>query len=532
MDFTKLTPEQLNKMDKQVLITIIGSLQGQLNAISSQLDFLSQQIALMNQRSFGRKTEQLDQMHQMTLFEVFNEPELLCDDSKEPEVSEITVSSHTRKSKSKREDKLAGLPARIFDHTLSEEELAKRFPHGYKELPCEVYKRLSIIPQTFLVDEHHVHVYAAKNNDGTIVKADRPADVFRDSIATPSLLAAIITGKYANHLPLERQSQCYKDNGVDLKPNTLANWMIKAADIHLSILYDELHEHLFQSHVVHADETPFQVIRDGRKAGTNSYMWVYRNGACDKDHPVVIYDYQESRRTDHPETFLKGYSGILVTDGYQVYHSLERKRDGLQVAGCWIHAKRKFAELIKSIGTDTADGTIAAEATSRISELFHLDNQWDDLEKAEREKQRQLILKPKVDDFFAWAKSEILKLPAQSNIRNGLQYCINQEQFLRVFLENGDVPMDNNLAEQAIRPFTLGRKNWVNINSVHGARASAILYSLVETAKANNLRVYEYLEYLLNKLAEHADDTQRDFLKDLLPWSEVVQEKCHSLKKS
>ena len=137
MDFTKLTPEQLDKMDKQVLITIIGSLQGQLNAISSQLDFLTQQIALMNQRSFGRKTEQLDQMHQITLFEIFNEPELICDDSKEPTVAEITVSSHTRKAKSKREDDLEGLPARIFEHRLNDAELAQPFPDGYRSFPSK-----------------------------------------------------------------------------------------------------------------------------------------------------------------------------------------------------------------------------------------------------------------------------------------------------------------------------------------------------------------------------------------------------------
>ena len=180
MDFTKLTPEQLNKMDKQILITIIGSLQGQLIAINSRLAFLSGQIALMNQRSFGRKTEQLDQMQQITLFDYFNEPELLCDDPKEPSVTGITVSSHTRKAKSRRQDKLAGLPARIFEHTLPQKELDTLFPNGYKELPCEVYKRLSIIPQTFLVDEHDVHVYASKDNDGTIAAeaAKRISELF------------------------------------------------------------------------------------------------------------------------------------------------------------------------------------------------------------------------------------------------------------------------------------------------------------------------------------------------------------------
>lgn len=532
MDFTKLTPDELNTMDKQVLITIIGSLQARLNAISSQLDFLTEQIALMNQRSFGRKSETLDGMHQMTLDEVFNEPELLRDDSGEPEITEITVSGHTRQAKSKREDNLEGLPARIFEHKLDDAKLAELFPGGYKELPCEVYKRLSIIPQTFLVDEHHVHVYAAKSNDGTIVRAERPADVFRNSIATPSLLAAIITGKYVNHLPLERQSKCYRENGACLEPNTMANWMIRASELHFSILYDELHNFLLGHSLIHADETPFEIVRDGRKAGTNSYMWVYRSGRCDASQPVVLYDYQPTRSTEHPERFLKGFSGIAVTDGYQAYHTLQKRRDGLRIAGCWVHAKRKFAELVKSVGDGIADDSIAAEAVRRISELFHLDNQWDDLSRKEREKQRQLVLKPKVDDFFAWARTEIQKLPAQSTTRNGLQYCINQEQFLRVFLSNGDVPMDNNLAEQAIRPFTIGRKNWVCANSILGAKASAILYSIVETAKANGLKVYDYLEFLLSELAKHAGDTDRDFLKDLLPWSEVVQEKCSNRKKS
>lgn len=208
----------------------------------------------------------------MTLFEVFNEPEVLSDDSKEPEISEIIILSHTRKKKTTREENLEGLTVRIINHTLCDEQLKERFPGRYKELPCKVYKRLSIIPQTFIVDEHHMHVYASKTNDGSIVRAPRPADVFRNSIATPSSVAAIITGKYTNHLPLDRQSRCYKDNGVKLQTNTLANWMMLASELHFSILYDELLKHLYDCRVVHADETPFEVIRDGRKAGSKSFM--------------------------------------------------------------------------------------------------------------------------------------------------------------------------------------------------------------------------------------------------------------------
>lgn len=532
-DFTKLTPEELNKMDKHVLITIIGSLQGQLNAISSQLNFLTEQIALMNQRSFGRKTEQADQMgQQMTIYDIFNEPEVFFDDSPEPEITEITISGHTRKQKSKREDNLEGLPARIFNHEIPKDKLEELFPHGYKELPCEIYKRLSVIPQTFFVDEHHVHVYASKNNDGTIVKADRPPSMFRNSIATPSIVALTMSGKYEKHLPIDRQSKCFKESGAKLEVNTLSNWMIKAAETYLSLIYDELHHHLYSSDVIHADETPFEVIKDGRSAGSDSYMWVYRNGTCDDDHPVVIYDYQPTRRADHPREFLKGYSGTLVTDGYQVYHTLEKQRDDLKVAGCWIHAKRKFAEIVKAIDTGPPENSIAAQAAKRISEIFHLDNGLDDLSKEERETQRQLVVKPKVDDFFAWTKTVISTLPSQSSTYNGLQYCLNQEKYLRVFLSDGNVPMDNNRAEQAIRPFTIGRKNWVNMYSTKGAQASAVIYSIVETAKANNLKVYDYMEYLFTELPKHMDDKKRDFIKDLLPWAEAVQEKCHSPKKS
>ena len=527
------TTEELNKMSQPMLVNLVELHQNQLKTISAQLSYLTEQIALMNQRAFGRKTETSETLeNQLTIFEVFNEPELLCDDSKEPEITEITVSTHTRKKKSKREDNLEGLPARIFEHKLEDSKLAELFPHGYKELPCEIYKRLFIIPQTFMVDEHHVHIYASKNNDGTIIKADRPKDVFRNSVATPSLIAAIMAGKYLNHIPLERQSKLYEDYGVTLNTNTMANWMIKSSEIYFSILYDELHKHLYGMNVVHADESPFEVIVDGRSAGSKSQMWVYRNGACDNSKPIVLYDYRPTRCSNHPDEFLKGYSGTLVTDGYQAYHALENKRDDIKIAGCWVHAKRKFAEFVKaSSNVPEIDSSIAAEATKRISKIFHLDNKLEEFSSDARTIARQQSVKPEVDAFFAWAKETIVKLPKQSETYKGLNYCINQEKYLRVFLDNGNVPMDNNRAEQAIRPFTLGRKNWVNVYSQSGAQASAILYSIIETTRANNLRTIDYLEFLLTELVNHQDDTSKDFIKDLMPWSETVQSKFRKPEK-
>lgn len=442
----QLLDEQLNNLGKEALVVIISSLQDQLLALQSQLDHANAQLSL---------------------FDSFNEVEYLKQDPlKEPEITEVIIPSyHRKKAVGKRESDLSGLPARIIEHTLSDEELAVKFPDGYKELPEEVYKRLHIIPETFIVDEHHVHVYASKSNDGTILKAPRPKDLFRNSIATPALVASIINGKYTNALPLERQSKAFKTNDIQLSTNTMANWVIKSTDVYLSLIYDRLHELIYDSKVIHADESPIKVMRIDHakiKNGKKTYMWVYRNRPLRETHPVVLFDWQPSRHSDHPREFLNTFSGTVVTDGYQVYHKLAKERRNLKIAGCWVHARRPFAEFIKSVGQDTARGSIA------------------------------------------------------------------QEAYLRVFLSDGNVPMDNNYAEQAIRPFTIGRKNFVMIESSNGAKASAILYSLVETAKANMINTFEYFNLLLTEIPQHMDDKDLRFIDDLLPWSPRVQKECPS----
>ena len=548
----RLSDEQLNNLNKEALIIITASLQDQIESIQSQLDsanamladnnrqieLLTEQIRIMNQRQFGRKSESnLNEYEgQLTLFDVFNEAEFLSKpDEPEPDITEVVISSYKRsKRKGKREADLDGLPARIIDHKLSEEELAEKFPEGYKELPPEIYKRLYIIPETFIVDEHHVHIYASKKNTGVIVKAPRSVDLFRNSIATASLVASIINGKYANALPLERQSKAFKCNGINLSTNTMANWVIKSSDTYLSLIYDRLHELIYNNKVIHADETPAKVMRiDGKKIpnGKKTYMWVYRNRPLGRSHPIVLFDWQPSRRSDHPREFLKDFSGAVITDGYQVYHKLGKEREDLNVAGCWIHARRPYAEFIKSVGMKTAKGTIAQEAYDMITEIMHMDNEYDDLSPSDRKKQRQKHLKDKVDAYFGWVRSKYTQVTHNSTIGHALAYSINQEQYLRKFLDDGNIPMDNNYAEQAIRPFTIGRKNFVIIESDNGAKASAILYSLVETAKANDLNPYKYFELLLSELPKHMDDKDLKFLDSLMPWSSRVQRKCHSLNK-
>lgn len=547
----QLTDEQLNNLDKEALVIIASSLQSQLGFMQEQLntaneqladtnrqiELLTEQIRIMNQRQFGKKSEASSEIEgQLSLFDSFNEAEATADSSiPEPEITEVVISSYKRsKSKGKREADLDGLPARIIEHKLSDKELAEMFPNGYKELPEEVYKRLHIIPETFIVDEHHVHVYASKDNDGTIVKAPRSVDLFRNSIATASLLASIINGKYVNALPVERQSRTFKTNGIKLEPNTMSNWIINGAERYLSLVYDRMHELIYGSKVIHADETPVKVMQIEKnkiKNGKKTYMWVYRNNPHCSEHPIVLYDWQPSRKADHPREFLKDFSGTVVTDGYQVYHKLGKERHDLQIAGCWIHARRPFAEFIKSVGTEAAKGSIAAEAYSMITEIMHIDNSFDDLTNRDRKKQRQLVLQEKVDAYFAWAKTKYSQVTHNSTIGKALAYSINQEEYLRLFLTDGKIPMDNNYAEQAIRPFTIARKNFVLIDSSKGANASAMIFSLAETAKANDLNTYQYFELLLTEIPKHMEDKNLNFLNDLLPWSKNVQKKCPSMYK-
>lgn len=545
----ELSEEQLKHLNKDALVIIAASLQNQLRSMAHQLEnanvrlddnnrqieLLTEQIRLMNQRHFGKKAESglNDMERQLTLFDSFNEAEgFQKKDLAEPTIEEVTISSYRRsKTKGKREADLDGLPSRIFEHRLSDEELDEKFPNGYKELPVEIHKRLHIIPETFIVDEHHVHVYASKSNDGTIIRAERPLDLFRNSIATPALVASIINDKYANTLPLERQSRAYKCNGINLSTNTMSNWVINSTERYLSLVYERLHELIYENKVIHADETPVKVMRIDNtrvKGGKKTYMWVYRNQCLRTTHPIVLYDWQASRKADHPREFLKDFSGTVVTDGYQVYHKLADEREYLRIAGCWIHARRPFADFIKSVGLKTAKGTVAQEAYDMITDILHTDNEFDDLSNTDRRKQRQTKLQEKVDAYFEWVKQKYSQVTHNSTIGKALAYSINQEKYLRVFLTDGMVPPDNNYAEQAIRPFTIGRKNFVLMESDNGAKASAMLYSPVETARANEVNTYQYLELLLTEIPKHMDDNNLKFLDELLPRAPRVQRECPS----
>ncbi|HBJ3649973.1 TPA: IS66 family transposase [Clostridioides difficile] len=529
----KYTEEQLNSVDKSFLIQLLLQQQEQLETITKELhasnekmQLLMEQVILGKQNRFGRSSEKMEDTSQICFQEVdgtivfFNEAEAVYDlNEKEPDELELK-SPKQPKRKGKKESDLSGLTVRRIDHYLSEEELEIEFGvNGWKQLPDAISKKYHFVPARVEVEEHHIGVYASKT-DEHMVKADHPKALLHGSLVSPSLGAAIINGKYVNAVPLYRLEQEFQRYGLQITRQNMANWCIRLAEEYLSILYDHLHEELYFYHVIQADETPVLVNHDGRKAGSKSWMWVYRSGHLYQDRQIVLYEYQQTRNASHPREFLKGYDGICVTDGYQVYHTLEKELEELTIAGCWVHCRRRFDEALKLIPKPSQKESNAFLLMKQIQAIYREEGKLNDLSSDERLKQRQAVIKPLVDAFFAYLKT--INVSKKDKFGDAVRYALNQEKYLRVFLTDGDVPIDNNASERAIRGFCIGKKNWQMIDTIHGAKSSAIIYSIVETAKANNLKPFDYVQHLLEEIPKHMNDKDCSFLEDLLPWSEKL----------
>lgn len=559
-----LSEEQLVKLNKKDILQLLLESMAQEKELRSQLAVLTDELKRTNQQMqvilekwnfaqanrFGRSSEKMgydtgtcQQLELAVMYaECFNEAEATVNETPpdEPDMEEVTVTAHKRKKHAgKREEDLKDLPhAEPVISTLTEEELLEQLGPGYRQLKDEVYQRLEFHPSSFEVKEYHICVYVSADGK-KFAKAKRPqADLFRNSIATPSLLAGILNYKYVNALPVHRLAQDFKRSEVNISPQVMCNWVIKSSEIYFSLVYDWMKDVLLKQPVVQADETTLKVNRDGRKAGSSSYMWVYITGEHDDSgKKIVLYDYCRTRSTEHLREFLSSYKGILVSDGYQSYHTFS-KEQSLTSAGCWTHCRRRFVNAIKAAQKDLPEealkNSIAYQALARISAIYKLDGSWKERTSEYRMEHRQRILKPLVDEYFDWVKEQIktCNVLPKSETGEGLSYSINQEKYLRAFLDNRDIPIDNSACERAIRPFCVGRKNWNVIDTVEGAQASAIVYSIAETAKANNLKPYQYFEYLLTELPERISRKKDSTfsLDDLMPWSPKLPMSCRKIK--
>lgn len=539
----KFTEEQLNTFDKSLLIQLLVDQQEQnekltseLHDVNEKLQLIMEQLVLSNKKRFSTSSEKMDLDNQICFYEndgticFFNESEAVCDLSAEEPDDLEPKSAKKKKRSGKKEEDISSLPVNVINHYMSEDELNAEFgKNGWKQLPDMIAKRYHFTPAKVEVNEHHVGVYASKS-DGHMVKADHPKALLHGSLVSPSLAAAVMNGKYVNAVPLYRLEQEFIRYGLSIPRKNMANWMIRLGEEYLGVLYDYLHKKLYDYHVIQADETPVLVNHDGRPAGSKSYMWVYRSGHMYEDKQIVLYDYHETRNSSHPREFLKDFNGICVTDGYQVYHTIEKERKDLRIAGCWVHARRKFDEALEVLPKEQHTKSNAFLVMSQIQAIYREEGKLKDLTSEERLVQRQLVIKPLVDALFVYLKQQEPTVPKSGQLRKAYTYILNQENYLRVFLEDGDVPMDNNASERAIRGFCIGKKNWQMIDTINGAKASAIIYSIAETAKANNLKPYDYFEYLLSEIPNHMDDSDNSFLEDLLPWSENLPERIRKPK--
>ena len=303
-------------------------------------------MLVKNARHFGRSTEKLNTLPgQMS---VFNEAEAAAAEAiAEPAIEQVVV--RRKKQKGQRKEDLSRLPVRIEKHELTKQQLTDIYgENGWKRLPDEVYSRVEYQPAVKEVVEHHVAVYAAKKNDDKIVRAGRPVDLLRNSIATPSLVAAIMNAKYTNAIPLYRIAQDFEQSDMILGRATMANWVIRCSERYLSLVYDKLREHLCRQRVIQADETTCQVTKDGREGANKSYMFVYRTSELSGEKPVILYQYGKTRSKSNIQKFLQGFSGTLVSDAFSGYKSLDKNDENIRSSFCWAHARRDYTDALKA----------------------------------------------------------------------------------------------------------------------------------------------------------------------------------------
>jgi hypothetical protein len=320
-------------------------------------------------------------------------------------------------------------------------------------------------------------------------------------------------------MPLYRLEKGFRYDGVNISRQTMANWVIKCSELYLESVYTLLVKNLIAESVIHSDETTVQVLREpGRAAQTKSYEWVYRTSGC-SEKKIVIYDYKETRKQEHPAAFLKDFKGFLHTDGYQVYHNLP---PDIIVVGCWAHVRRKFEAILKNAKKNKQDAPNAERGVAYCNALFKLEREFSEFSPEERRKARLEKSKPIADEFFEWAAGlgAVPKMP----IGEAVHYTLGQREYLNNVWLDGRTEISNNRCERSVKPFVIGRKAWLFSNTPAGARASSVMYSLVETAKENELHPARYLEFLLETLP----GTTTSNLEALLPWSRTLPERCRA----
>ena len=528
MEQAKVLVQVLEELRQQnvMLQSTMDTLRKQSRQKDEEIERLQQIILNLQRAQFGQRSEKQryvldDGTQQLSLFDMQTETE----ETPAPEPSphsekEIHVSGHSRKKKRTLEELCATLPVeeRIVD--LPDEEKAN--VNG-QALVCigQEYIRTELVLERAKakVVKHYRKVYADRQLEqetgySEVFKPVMPPPLLAHSYASASVVTDVLMKKYVDAMPLYRQEQMWKRMGVELKRGTMANWVIQVADLYLRPFWKRIRSELLTQSTIHADETVIQVLKEkGKPATSESRMWVY-SSAKRADIQLRCFEYRESRSGKWAKTFLEGFSGVLITDGYSGYNKVQDAKR----AGCWAHMRRKWLEAMPE-GAD-AKTCKAAQGYEFCNRLFELERQFEGLTAEERLIQRKEKSGPILEAYWTWLNT--IARPT-GKLKDAVTYAQNQKAHLSAFLEHGEIEISNNQVENAIRPFVVGRKGWLFADTPQGAEASAIIYSLMETAKANNLRLDDYLLHLLSIMPERAEQNKDFEMDDLLPWSEEMK---------
>ncbi len=495
----------------------------ELSERNEEISQLREYIRLLKSQHFGSSSER-SHSSQMGLF---NEAESIHDNEDDGhadgDTSTIEVPAHTRRKRGGRKPLPAFLPREEIVHDLREEEkvCCNDPEHQLTQIGVDRLEQLVFVPASAKVLVHIRPKYACSSCKDGVKVAPPPASPIPKSFATPSLLAQIVTSKYVDALPLHRQAKIFQRMGVDLCRATMASWVIKTGELVTPLLGIILGE-IRKGDYAQMDETPFQVLKEkGKLATTDSYLWALRGGG--REHPLLYYEYAPTRGGEVARRLLEGFQGYLQTDGYKGYDHFDEPC-GIVHVGCFAHARRKFDEALRGQAKKAKPGkkaSLARQGLRRINTLYKIERSYASASREERSRLRDEKLGPKIEELREWTLASLDRVSPESLTGKAIGYLDKQWPKLVRVLEDEKIPLDTNAVERAIRPFVIGRRNWMFADTPSGATASARLYSLVETAKANGIEPWAYLNHVFEKLPEA---TGPEDIEALLPWRVEIKE--------
>ena len=492
---------------------------------------LNETVEYLKRKLFGRSREKQEDPDQMK-FDFFNEAEAEADPSVPEPTEEEVIEGYTRKRKGKqsRDGIYGDIPVQEVLCSMAEED--KKCPLCGAEMEYVgkrfVREELQIIPAKVKRIRYYQEVYACpkcKDEDEELVTeaAETPTPLLKHSLASPSTVAWIMYQKYAMYIPFYRLEQDWREKGIRLYRATMANWIIYCSQHYLKPVYERLHEYLVRRDILHADEVPCQVLKEpGRPAQSKSYMWIYLTGD-DGEPGIVLYDYKPGRKGEYAREFLKGFHGYVHCDGYSGYNTPE----DIWRVGCYAHLRRKFFDAIPAKKAEGSPVIPAEVGVAYCDKLFLLERIYKGKSTSEKYRLRLEHEKPIVDALYQWI--DTLNPVKGSKLATAVTYAKNQRESLENFFKDGRLELSNSAAERRAKCYVMGRKNFLFHDTVDGAEASAIIYSLVETARENGLNIYQYLYLVLLYMPDYQNEP--DGIEDMMPWSEFMRARCSKVDK-